>query len=59
VKDHSSAIKTRSKAIVVLLTVPGAPGASVGGNADLGVAVQRHGAAGTEHLLAVATQLHD
>ena len=36
------------------LAVPAAPGAGVGLNAGLGVAVQRHGAAGAEDLLAAA-----
>ena len=33
------------------LSVPSAPGAGVGDNAGLGVAVQRHGTAGAENLL--------
>ena len=40
------------------LAVQAVPGAAVGGNAGLGVAVQRHSAAGAEHLLAAAAP-HD
>jgi hypothetical protein len=32
--------------------MPGAPGARIGGNANLGVAIQRHGTGMTEHLFA-------
>jgi hypothetical protein len=38
--------------------VPGAPGAGVGGNADLGIAVERDGTARAEDLLTAATQVN-
>ena len=40
--------------VLARLAVPAAPGARVGLDAGLGVAVQRHGAAGAEDLLAAA-----
>ena len=55
-KPHSSASSTSRKARVIgpfllaRLAVPGAPGLRVGQDAGLGVAVQRDGAAGAEHL---------
>ena len=59
-KPHSSASRTSRKARVIgPLCWPGwrcwAPQARVDQDAGLGVAVQRHDAAGAEHLLASAT----
>ena len=59
-KPHSRALQNLEEGagdrtlVLTRPTVPGAPRARVGGYAALGVAVQRHGAAGTEHLLAAA-----
>jgi hypothetical protein len=44
-------------AVLARLAVPGAPGARIGANAGLGVAVQRHGTARTEYLLSPVTSL--